>query len=234
MASVNFSNAPSIDSLTMQHFRSYADQHGGLARACRFICRIVPIGEMLTAINSNGITRDLQYLTEMAEMPGRALMNIDMRYYGPSFKLPFQSSYEDINLGFICRAKGMEREFFDDWLQIINPSNTWDFNYRDDYRCNLEVFHFTDTPGQIGYASGSENGKGDGGENNAIYKATIHNAYPINVNQQPLLWQDDQFMKLVVSFTYTHWSRDGLDPERTVASGGQLVVGKPSTNPALL
>lgn len=196
MASINITNAPSRNTLSMQSFRSVSDDLGGLARACRFIVRILPQGRFVQDINEGGVmTRDLIYLTEMAEIPGRGFMNIDLRYYGPSFKLPFQTTYEDLNLGFICRAESLEREFFDNWMTVINPINTWDFNYRDDYRSRIEIFQFSDV------------------EHTPTYKATIHNAYPILVNQQPLLWTDDQFMKLIVSFTYTHWSREGIDPE---------------------
>jgi hypothetical protein len=41
----------------------------------------------------------------------------------------------------------------------------------------------------------------------------MHNAYPILVNPQPMTWSDDIFQRLVVTFTYTHWTRPGLDPE---------------------
>jgi len=228
MASIPLTNAPSIDDMTMQRFRSESDKMGGLARGCRFLVRITPVGELLNLIDDAGMTRDLMYLTEMAEIPGRGFMNVDLRYYGPSFKLPFQTTYEDLNLGFICRARGLEREFFDNWMTVINPVNTYDFNYRDDYRCQIDIFHFTDTPTTAG-VSGQANGI-----NNAIYRATIHNAYPILVNQQPLLWTDDQFLKLIVSFTYTHWTREGIDPRKTLGSGSdRLVKGIDSSNPFL-
>lgn len=225
MASITIQNAPSIDDMTMQRFRSESEKMGGLARSCRFLVRINPVGELLRLLDTEGMSRDLMYLTEMAEIPGRGFVNVDLRYYGPSFKLPFQTTYEDINLGFICRARGLEREFFDNWMTVINPVNTFDFNYRDDYRSTIEVFHFTDTAtlaGRFGEATNSPN--------NAIYKATIHNAYPILVNQQPLLWTDDQFMKLIVSFTYTHWTREGIDPERSALQGNDLVRGIASEN----
>lgn len=238
MASITIQNAPSIDDMTMQRFRSESEKMGGLARSCRFLVRINPVGELLRLLDTEGMSRDLMYLTEMAEIPGRGFMNVDLRYYGPSFKLPFQTTYEDINLGFICRARGLEREFFDNWMTVINPVNTFDFNYRDDYRSTIEIFHFTDTP-TIDRDPGGSSGKSGGtsissgkneAPNNAIYKATIHNAYPILVNQQPLLWTDDQFMKLIVSFTYTHWTREGIDPERSALQGNDLVRGIASEN----
>jgi hypothetical protein len=218
MASVDFSNTPALSASSVARFRAVADAHDGLARSNRFIVRILPTGPLITQVADRWLLEDLQFLTELAEIPGRGFMNIDLRYYGPSFKLPFQTTYEDINLGFICRNGGREREFFDDWLQVVNPSNTWDMNYRDDYAAQIQIFHLSDI----------------NEKNNAIYKVTIREAYPIIVNQQPLLWQDDQFMKLVVGFTYTHWTREGLDPEVTIPNGGELVSGRPSQNYRLI
>lgn len=230
MASINFSDAPSIDTASVANFRAIADAHGGLARANRFVVRIVPVGEMLREIAISGdILRHLSFLTELAEIPGRGFQNVDLRYYGPSFKLPFQTNYEDLNLGFICRARGMEREFFDDWLQVVNPSNTWDFNYRDDYRSDIQIFHLTDTESQAPGAMSFGNNNNPS-QSNAIYKVTVRNAFPIIVNQQPLLWQDDQFMKLTVGFTYTHCIREGLDPIQTLPNNGSLIAGRPSPN----
>jgi hypothetical protein len=77
--------------------------------------------------------RELPYLCEVAEIPRRGFMNMDVRYYGPNEKLPFLTQYEDMNLTFLCRNKSYERQFFDDWMSIINPTNTFDFNYRESY-----------------------------------------------------------------------------------------------------
>jgi hypothetical protein len=157
-------------------------------------------------------------------------MNVDLRYYGPSFKLPFQTTYEDINMTFLCRTTSLERQFFDDWLLVINPINTWDFNYRDDYRAEIDIFQFGEFS-EDDNGSFSDMSSSTGPE--AVYKFTLHNAYPVLVNPQPATWADvDQFQRLIVSFTYTHWSRKGLDPEPSVTDPNKvdLVRGRPGGN----
>jgi len=195
MASYLIQNAPA--NLSMQDFKSVSDQHGSLAKAARFAAIITPIGRYVLEAAQNGITKDLTYLCEIGELPGRGLMNIDVRYYGPNHKLPFQTQYEDLNLTFLCRNRSMERQFFDDWMWSINPTNTFDFSYRDDYRSKIDLYQFNNV----------------GNEHKAEYKITVHNAYPILINPQPMSWSDDQFQRLVVSFTYTHWTREGYDTE---------------------
>ena len=211
MATFPISNAP--ENLTMLDFRAISDDYGGLVKSCKFAVRIKPIGSYI--LRWFDFCRDFTYLCEVAEMPGRGFMNIDIRYYGPSHKLPFQTTYEDMNLTFLCRAESIERQFFDDWMNNINPINSFDFNYRDDYKSEIDIFQFADYSDEdVGYPS-------------AKYYITIHNAYPLLINPQPMTWGDDQFQKLIVSFTYTHWSRKGYDP--TPSYTDNLVKGYPYT-----
>lgn len=212
MASIEIQNAPK--NLTMLEFRAVADDLGGPAKACRFASVIRPVGNLLRQVPSwQSMTRDLIYLNEIAEMPGRGFMNMDVRYYGPSHKLPFQTSYEDLNMTYVCRSASLERQFFDDWMTVINPINTFDFNYRDDYRADIDIYQYSD----IGYQ-----------EAEAEYMITVHNAYPVMLSGQPLMWADQDIQKLIVSFTYSHWSRKGLDP---VAALGPLVRPRANSSP---
>ena len=215
MASFNIQNPPEF--LTMNDFRAVSDDLGGLIKSSKFAVRINPTGEYI--LNYYEFARDLTYLCEIAELPGRGFMNLDIRYYGPNHKLPFQTTYEDTSMTFLCRSSSIERQFFDDWMLVINPINSFDFNYRDQYRSEITVYQFAD------YSEFS-----DEDSPVASYYMTLHNAYPILLNPQPMTWADDQFQRLTVSFTYTHWSRMGYDPEpRTGARYGfsfNLVEGR--------
>ena len=210
MATFNIENAPQY--LSMVNFRSVSDDYGGLIKSCKFAVQIRPIGENI--LQYSDFCRDFTYLCEVAEMPGRGFMNIDIRYYGPNHKLPFQTTYEDMNLTFLCRAESIERQFFDDWMQLINPTNSFDFYYRDQYRSEIDIFQFADYSEE------------DNGYPTAKYVITIHNAYPILVNPQPMTWGDDQFQRVITSFTYTHWTRRGYDP--APGYNTNLVEGRPN------
>ena len=209
MADFPIQNAPR--NLTMLDFRAMADSYGGLVKSSRFAVQIRPVGEYLQSYST--FCRDFTYLCEIAEMPGRGFVNIDVRYYGPNHKLPFQSSYEDMNLTFLCRARSIERQFFDDWMYYVNPTNSFDFNYRDQYRAEMDIFQFSD------YSEEDSDV-----EPTAQYFVTIHNAYPIIINPQPMTWADDQFQRLIVTFTYTHWTRRGYD---AAPRSSPLVAGRP-------
>lgn len=188
MASIKFNNT--ITELELNQFRAVSAAAGGPAKSNRFIMQLsgAPVGLDI------GVQRDLSFLCEAIEYPGRGFMSTDIRYYGPNFKVPYQTVYEDLNLTFICRDEFFEREFFDNWMNIINPVNSFNFSYRDDYIATIKLHQFSD------YA------------NEAKYSFTFDKAYPILVNPQPATWADDNFQRLTVSFTYVRWYREGLDP----------------------
>lgn len=198
MALFSFINV--TEDFNMLDFKAISDQYGGLAKSCKFAVRIVPSSFMMA--NYGDILPDLVYLCEAAEYPGRGFNSIDMKYYGPSFKLPFQSTYEDLTLTFLCRAESPERRFFDDWMNIINPNNTFDFNYRDDYSAEIQIFQYDDT-------------------NTVTYYFSLLDSFPVLVNPQQLTWADDQFLRLGVTFTYFKWVRPGMeDMSNSIGNNG--------------
>lgn len=195
MATISYPNAPA--NLRLSDFRAITDSYGGPLRSARYAVVIKPQGNLISGYAS--FTNQLTYLCETADIPGRGFVSIDgIRYYGPTFKLPAYTEYDDINFTFLCRTESLERQFFDDWMTIINPVNTFDFNYRDDYRSEIDIFQF----GEHGIE-----------EAEAKYSISLIDAWPYMVNAQPVSWSDDQFQRLVVSFTYMKWVRKGIDPE---------------------
>ena len=107
--------------LNMLAFLGALDMGGSLTRACRFAVNIRPP----TTLRSYPI--DLQYLCDAAELPGRSFGVAQARYYGPSQLFPTNTEYQPITLSFLCRADSRERRFFDDWLDLINPVNNYNF-----------------------------------------------------------------------------------------------------------
>lgn len=201
MATYDIQN--SIQTLDMDIFQSVADSFGGLAKSCRFAVRIDPPRLAAGARTATSVIRDLTYLCEATEFPGRGFNSIDLRYYGPSFKVPSQTVYEDINMTFLCRNDSIEREFFDDWMESINPTSTFDFNYKDSYSTTITLFQFTEE--SLGY----------NGPPKAMYAFALYEAYPTLVNPQPVTWADDGIQRLTVSFTYMKWNRrekDNINP----------------------
>ena len=201
MATFKIDNQPT--SLRMPDFLSLSSKYGGLVRSCRFAVQIVPSDTKSFLLSSGygAFMGELTYLCESAEFPGRGFNMADIPgYYGPSFKIPYQADYQESAMTFLCRSESLERQFFDDWMEIINPTNTFDFAYKDNYKCRINMFQFND----IALNS-------DKKEPTATYAWTLHDAWPVLVNPQPVTWADDNFQRLAISFSYQKWTRPNKD-----------------------
>lgn len=207
MASYTISNGP--ENVPMDEFFA---KSGKLAKSCRFMVRIAgPKTPNPSLRISQGLssTSDLSFLCEAAEFPGRGFMSADIRYYGPNFKVPYQTTYEDLTLTFMCRDEFLERQYFDSWMELINPQSGYDFSYRDDYVSEIEIFQLSEL------------------KNKAEYAFKFEQAYPVLVAPQPVTWADDNFHRLSITFTYLRWFRYDEDKVRRNVTF-QLIDGNSS------
>ena len=146
-------------------------------------------------------------LCEATELPGRGFDISEIRYYGPSQFIPRNSKYSDShNLTFICRQDSYERQLFDDWLEIINPSNNYDFNYPNQYYSQIDVYQLAEfaNTGRAGLAT----------EPRAVYQWSLQKAWPMAVNPQPVTWGSQDILKLEVTFAFRNWIRPGRDRQQ--------------------
>lgn len=186
--------------LGVQDFKSVADKYDGLAKSNRYTVFIKLGSNFLYRMGYQPIINEFSYLCESTELPGRGFMHAEPRLYGPTYKIPFQTSYEDITFTFLCRNKHVERQLFDDWMETINPSSSYDFNYKDEYCCEIDIFTYGEAEnGLMATAPAAE------------YCFTLRKAFPILVNPQPVTWADDNFQRLGVTFTYEKWVRVNRD-----------------------
>lgn len=237
MATFNIDNQPT--NLRMSDFYAYSSAFGSLVKSSRFAVRIVPSGtnSFLTRLGYQGFMQQFTYLCESAELPGRGFMNADLRYYGPNFKVPYQTEYQETAMTFLCRAQSFERQFFDDWMEVINPTSTFDFNYKDNYKAEIHMFQFSEAGKRNTTEPNREPAVPSSTTNQfsepiATYAWTLHDAYPILINPQPVTWADDNFQRLAISFTFSKWTRKNRDIQSGTYSlvKGAAVTSNPLTN----
>lgn len=163
----------------------------GLARTNRFrvIFTSPPIGG-----NSEDY-RQISLNCEAAELPGRDLTTTDSRIYGPTFKTPYMTNYNDVSFTFLCDASLVEKRVFDQWMSAINPQNSFDFEYRDSYVSKVLIEQLTDN--EI-----------------TTYSCELIEAFPIQVNAMPVNWGDDNFQRVTVTMTYRYWTENGTRDEQ--------------------
>lgn len=163
---------------------------GDLARPNRYDVQI-PIPAVLAPFYLN-TARNLQFRCEATEMPGRTLVTADRKIgSAPVQKVPYQTTYNDLSMTFIVGGDMAEKLFFDQWMELINPSSNYNFNYKSNYTTDIAINQYDV-------------------EDNLTYKAVLIGAYPMIVNQLDLDWTNDSYHKLTVVFAYTNWQEGTL------------------------
>jgi hypothetical protein len=194
MATNNVSQT-GIKDLDMQKFRSTLDKGGSLAKGCRYVVDIRPPNAL------KSFPQDLLYLCEAADFPGRAFSISTARYYGPAQMFPSNSEYQPLSLVFLCRADSSERRFFDDWLDYINPVNTFNFEYPNNYYSEINIYQ---------YAEWGNEGDKNPLKPHITYHWRLHKAWPTVVNEQAVNWAEQDILRLQVTFAYRYWDRPNL------------------------
>jgi hypothetical protein len=129
----------------------------------------------------------LAFRCEATTLPGRTIATQDLTVYGPSEKYPYQTTYNDISMTFLCSDDMSEKALFDVWLDYINPTVTHDFSYKSDYVSQIVIEQYN-----VGA--------------NPSYQVVLQDAFPIAVSEMELNWGSDGIHKITVDFAYTLWN----------------------------
>ena len=136
------------------------------------------------------MSRYLALQCESAELPGKTLATADVKIYGPTFKVPYQTQYTDTTLTFLCTNEFYERKLFDRWIEAIMPTDTNNLRYPRDtetrYLTNIKIVQYDEFIKQI-------------------YAVELIDAFPVGVASQQLTWSDDNVHRLSVQFAYQRY-----------------------------
>lgn len=134
-------------------------------------------------------TRWLALQCESTELPGKSFATSDVKVYGPTYKIPNQTTYNDISLTFLCNSEFSERKLFDAWMETIRSPNTHNFRFPkakeggSNYMTQITIIQYNDFVKQI-------------------YALELQDAFPIGITSQPVSWSEDGFHRLTVNFAY--------------------------------
>lgn len=191
MGTYSTTNLPT--NLSMNDVKSAIDSAGQYAKGCRFIVRIQAEGQSITNIMAG--TKDFIYMCDAVEFPGRGFDVTQIRYNGPGQVFPSNVLYQQASLSFLCRTASPERAFFDDWMDIINPTNNWNYEYADNYYGTIQIYQIAE------YAEMGTD------KPFATYGWTLNKSWPTLVAPQQVTWNDQDVLRLQVTFTYKYWDR---------------------------
>ena len=158
---------------------------------------------------NSSMSRYLALQCETAELPGKTVQTADVKIYGPTFKVPYQTQYADTSLTFICTNQFYERKLFDRWMEAIMPSDTNNLRFpkgnQSRYMTNIKIIQYDDFIKQI-------------------YAVELIDAFPIGIGPQSLNWADDGFHRLSVQFAYQKY-RPIYDGTYNLAAAATALFG---------
>lgn len=134
--------------------------------------------------------RNLTYRCESAQLPGRTFETTPKKMgSAPTEYFPYHTNYQQTAMTFIVSDDMNEKIFFDAWMELINPTTDFNFQYKSNYAVDISVNQY------------DVNG-------NLTYSGVLQEAFPVDVNQLDMDWSTDAYHKLAVVFVYKQWNNN--------------------------
>jgi hypothetical protein len=156
--------------------------------------------EVVVYAKPNSINKDLldrlKFSCCTASIPGLTISTTEKDEGYRS--IAYQKIYEDVSLGFYVHGDMKELKVFQDWMKLmINPKNNH-VGYYDDYKSTVEI-------------------KNLDRQQKKVLTTTLYDAYPKSLEAIALdAGQNDEVMKVNVSFTYRHYKQKFGGKQETV------------------
>ena len=134
------------------------------------------------------VTPDLTLLCEQAELPGKSMLTVEDKLYGPVRKVAYGQMFIDTTMTFICTGNGWrEKKYFDDWQNSIVDPELFDASYYEDYTATIYLYVYNNASSKV-------------------YGIMFMEAYPLNVGAVNLsMSQNNDHGRLSVTFAYRRW-----------------------------
>jgi hypothetical protein len=157
------------------------------------------------------INETFSFRCEKAEFPGKTLAtNEDVGGGGTTLKLPYDVTYNDIQLSIICSEDKKERMFFDNWMDsIINPAG-YDVFLKDNAGKIISID--TKNPGLVRYYEDYAKGvtlsvKQLNAKAEVIQNFVMHDIYPIAISAMNASWDEtNSYQRFSVTLNYRYYS----------------------------
>ena len=160
-----------------------------LARPARFDV-LIPIPVALASYITTA--RNLSMRCEAVDMPGRSFETAIKKIgSAPVEMFPYHTTYNESTITFIISDDMNEKIFFDAWMDLINPSTDYNFQYKANYATDISINQYDVT-------------------NSLTYSAVLREAFPLTINQLDMDWNADGFHKLSVVFAYKQWNNNTI------------------------
>lgn len=176
----------------------------GVAKTSHFRLSIpinlrVPSGESFSDLD-----RLLGLRCEATELPGRQLISNESRTYGPTYKTPYQSVYQEATFNFLETDTFLIRHFFETWMSSVFDPATNLLSYPQSYRFDINLKQYDVTDGSRPHSVKEPETPTASLEAIAVWE--MFNAFPTAVNQMPVAWAEDGLHRTTVTMAFEWYS----------------------------
>jgi len=159
------------------------------------------------ALGRSGVELGMRFRIESVNLPGRTLVTLDQNYNGPVRALPYRFNVQPVSMTIILSKDMREREAFMKWQDFFighyrtgdgtGFAGLFDTRYYDEGIGRIQILQYS-------YPLADANGKTAGAKYELQTIVTLHEAFPITVNDIQMAWTDEGYAKLQVEIRYRY------------------------------
>jgi len=161
---------------------------GDYARSNLFEVTISPGRIMIPG----AIPETMRFMVKAAALPGKQLGEVQVKRFGAQFKMANDMIVDTLPLTIMCSKDMRERRFFTAWMEGIHGSDTG--KAEDPYR----MMYYDDYATTITITSMDRNA-------NDVYAVQLYEAWPNNMGQVDLSWDNSEIATFTVALAYRDW-----------------------------
>ena len=167
---------------TLKNFISLVKTEG-LMRTSRYSIVLSPPKDM----RGQRDMRKIQLFCSDVQIPGVTLSTTQIRMFGEVRESPYEKMFDNITLSFYVDNNMKVKQFFDDWMGIIQSPSSRNFGYYKNYITDM-ILSVEDT------------------KDRKRYEVRLFECYPKNVGGISMAHESKEVMKLQVSMNYKNWT----------------------------
>jgi hypothetical protein len=177
----------------------------GVSRQNRFSVMIAPPA----ALESTNLQSVILFCKGVS-VPGVNIVTAPVRTTGETIEAGYDRTFGAASMNFYVDTDLKVRYFFDEWMNLIQNSDTRIFNYPNDYKARtieISVLRL---------------------DNNISYMITLYEAFPKSIDPINLSSDENGVMTLGVSFDFKYYKTELITQSKIRESQNQQLIGASS------
>jgi len=179
-------------------FMAKVDNLGSLARKHKFTIQIIEPSALLNARSEYGTggsvsgsvkPSKIEFLASAASLPGKSFATTTHRMYGFGLDVPYEASYEPVQLTFLNTNDYSPRTFFEDWMANIARIKSYNMHYYNDFISTVNISAYDDL-------------------NDKKYECKLIESWPKSMSAIEMGWDGQDVQTFTVDIQYSWWISD--------------------------